>query len=114
MIANAASQPGKIVATAQASNGSVANINGIAGGALESGFSHADVATWAQAGTGMYEGKPHVPGLRLIAKQELDLAVDATLSVLKLVELLEELDDVAEVFHNVRLSDEALAALEAE
>jgi hypothetical protein len=67
MIANAVSQPGKIVATAQASNGSVANVNGIAGGALESGFSQADVATWAQKGTGMYEGKPNVPGLRLIA-----------------------------------------------
>jgi TRAP transporter TAXI family solute receptor len=67
MIANAVSQPGKIVATAQASNGSVANVSGIAGGAMESGFSQADVATWAQKGTGLYEGKPNVPGLRLIA-----------------------------------------------
>jgi hypothetical protein len=67
MIANAVSQPGKIVATAQASNGSVANVSGIAGGAMESGFSQADVATWAQTGTGLYEGKPNVPGLRLIA-----------------------------------------------
>ena len=67
MIANAVSQPGKIVVTAQASNGSVANVNAIAGGALESGFSQADVATWAQTGSGLYEGKPHVPGLRLIA-----------------------------------------------
>ena len=67
MIANAVSQPGKIVVTAQASNGSVANVSGIAGGALESGFSQADVATWAQKGTGLYEGKPNVAGLRLIA-----------------------------------------------
>ncbi len=67
MIANAVSQPGKIVATAQASNGSVANVTGISGGAMESGFSQADVATWAQTGTGIYEGKPNVPGLRLIA-----------------------------------------------
>ena len=67
MIANAVSQPGKIVVTAPASNGSVANVNAIAGGALESGFSQADVATWAQTGSGLYEGKPHVPGLRLIA-----------------------------------------------
>lgn len=67
MIANAVSQPGKIIVTAQASNGSVANVNAIAGGALESGFSQADVATWAQKGTGIYEGKPNVPGLRLIA-----------------------------------------------
>ncbi len=67
MIANAVSVPGKIVATAQASNGSVANVSGIAGGALESGLSQADVASWAFKGTGVYEGKPNVPGLRLIA-----------------------------------------------
>ena len=67
MIANAVSQPGKIVATAQASNGSLANVTGIAGGAMESGFSQADVATWAQKGTGIFEGKPNIPGLRLIA-----------------------------------------------
>ncbi len=67
MIANIVSQPGKIVSTAQASNGSLANVTGIAGGALESGFSQADVATWAQKGTGIFEGKPSVAGLRLIA-----------------------------------------------
>jgi transcriptional/translational regulatory protein YebC/TACO1 len=57
---------------------------------------------------------PEESGLRLIAKQELDLPVDATLSVLRIVEALEELDDVQDVYHNVTLSDEALAALEAE
>ena len=67
MIANAVSQPGKIVVTAQASNGSLANVTAINGGAMESGFSQADVATWAQKGTGIFEGKPSVPGLRLIA-----------------------------------------------
>ena len=67
MIANAVSQPGKIVATAQASNGSLANVNAVAGGSLESGFSQSDVATWAQQGTGIFEGKPHIPELRLIA-----------------------------------------------
>ena len=67
MIANAVSQPGKIVVTAQASNGSLANVTGIAGGALESGFSQADVASWAFTGKGVFEGKPNVPGLRLIA-----------------------------------------------
>ncbi|MCC7150690.1 MAG: TAXI family TRAP transporter solute-binding subunit [Rubrivivax sp.] len=67
MIANAVSQPGKIVVTAQASNGSLANVTAINGGALESGFSQADVATWAQKGTGIFEGKPAISGLRLIA-----------------------------------------------
>jgi uncharacterized protein len=56
-----------LVATAVASNGSVANVNGIAGGALESGFSQSDVAYWAYTGTGVFEGKPKVTGLRLIA-----------------------------------------------
>src|SRR5688572_25197899 len=67
MIANAVSQPGKIIVTAQAANGSLANVNGISGGAIESGFSQSDVATWAQKGTGVFEGKPNVPNLRLIA-----------------------------------------------
>jgi TRAP transporter TAXI family solute receptor len=56
-----------LVATAVASNGSVANINAIVGGAMESGFSQSDVAYWAYTGTGVFEGKPKVPGLRLIA-----------------------------------------------
>ncbi|MCC6194820.1 MAG: TAXI family TRAP transporter solute-binding subunit [Burkholderiales bacterium] len=56
-----------VVATAVASNGSVANINGIQSGSLESGFSQSDVAYWAYTGTGVYEGKPKVADLRLIA-----------------------------------------------
>jgi TRAP transporter TAXI family solute receptor len=56
-----------LVATAVASNGSVANINAIAGGSMESGFTQSDVAYWAYTGTGIYEGKPKVAALRLIA-----------------------------------------------
>lgn len=56
-----------LVATALASNGSVANINAIAGGSLESGFTQSDVAYWAHSGTGVFEGKPAVEGLRTIA-----------------------------------------------
>jgi len=56
-----------LIATAVASNGSVGNVNSVAGGALESGFSQSDVAYWAQTGTGLWEGKPAVEGLRLIA-----------------------------------------------
>jgi YebC/PmpR family DNA-binding regulatory protein len=52
--------------------------------------------------------------LRMIAKQDLELPVDQTLSVLRAIESLEELDDVQSVFHNLKISDEALAALEAE
>ena len=57
---------------------------------------------------------PDEGGLRLIAKQEMDLSVDDTLSVIRFVENIEELDDVQYVYHNIRLSEEALAALEAE
>jgi uncharacterized protein len=67
MIANNVSQAGKIIVTAQASNGSVANVNAIISGAAESGFSQADVASWAYTGTGSYDGKPKVTDLRMIA-----------------------------------------------
>jgi TRAP transporter TAXI family solute receptor len=56
-----------VIATAVSSNGSVANINGIMGGSLESGFVQSDVASWAQTGTGVWEGKPAVEKLRAIA-----------------------------------------------
>ena len=47
LIANAISTPPQLVSTAVASNGSVANVNAIVGGAAESGFAQADVAYWA-------------------------------------------------------------------
>ena len=56
-----------LVASALSANGSVANINAIAGGSLESGFSQSDVATWAYTGTGIWEGKEPVESLRAIA-----------------------------------------------
>lgn len=67
MIANAVSQPGKIIATAQASNGSLANVNAVASGSMEAGFSQSDVASWAYTGTGVFEGKGKVADLRAIA-----------------------------------------------
>lgn len=57
--------------------------------------------------------KPDESGLRMVAKQELELDVDDTLQVMRLVETIEDLDDVQDVFHNVKVSDEALAALES-
>lgn len=56
-----------LVATAVASNGSIANINAINGGSSESGFSQSDVAFWAHSGTGLFEGKGKVEDLRAIA-----------------------------------------------
>ena len=57
----------KINVSAVATNGSVANVNGIVGGSMESGFSQADVNYWAYTGTGIYEGKSKVDELRAIA-----------------------------------------------
>lgn len=56
---------------------------------------------------------PEESGLRLIAKQELELETEATLSVLRLIDALEDLDDVQNVYHNVKISEDAIAALEA-
>ncbi len=56
-----------LVATAVASNGSVANVNAIAGGSMQSGFVQSDVAFWGYTGTGIYEGRPKVDTLRAIA-----------------------------------------------
>jgi hypothetical protein len=67
LIANAVSEPPRLVLSAVASNGSLANVNSIVGGALESGFSQADVAYWAFTGTGVFEGRPKVAELRSIA-----------------------------------------------
>lgn len=56
-----------LVASALASNGSVANVNAIEGGTLESGFVQGDVASWAYSGTGIWDGKPAAEKLRAIA-----------------------------------------------
>src|SRR6476659_3436326 len=66
MIANAISTD-KINVSAVATNGAVANVNGSVGGSMESGFSQADVNSWAYTGTGIYEGKPKIEELRVIA-----------------------------------------------
>jgi uncharacterized protein len=56
-----------VVATAVASNGSVANVNAISSGSMQSGFTQSDVAYWAFNATGIYDGRPKVDTLRAIA-----------------------------------------------
>ena len=56
-----------LVAIAQSSRGSVANVNGIKSGILSSGFSQSDVAYWAYSGTGTFEGQEPMQDLRAIA-----------------------------------------------
>ncbi len=56
-----------LLAIAQSSHGSVANIEAIADGRLESGFAQSDIAYWAYTGTGIFEGRSPARGLRAIA-----------------------------------------------
>jgi YebC/PmpR family DNA-binding regulatory protein len=57
--------------------------------------------------------QPEEAGLRMIPKQEMELSVEQTVHVLKALETIEELDDVQNVFSNLKMTEEALAALEA-
>ncbi len=52
-------------------------------------------------------------GLRMVPKQEIELPVDQAVQVMKALESIEELDDVQNVFSNLKMSEEALAAIEA-
>ena len=56
-----------LIAVAQASSGSVENIANIRAGMIESGFTQADVATWAYAGAGLYADVGPFTELRAIA-----------------------------------------------
>jgi YebC/PmpR family DNA-binding regulatory protein len=53
-------------------------------------------------------------GLRYIPKNEIELEPDATVQVMRTIELIEDLDDVQEVFSNLTITDEAIARLEGE
>jgi len=57
--------------------------------------------------------QPQEAGLRMLPKQEIELGVDETMQVMKALDSIEELDDVQNVFSNLKMSEEALAALEA-
>lgn len=57
---------------------------------------------------------PEEGGLRMLPNQEMELGVEDTLQVLRAVDSLDELDDVQNVFHNLHISEEALAALDEE
>jgi TRAP transporter TAXI family solute receptor len=59
--------PSGLIAIAQSSNGSVANVKGIQRGSLESGFAQSDIAYWAYTGTGGFSNDSPLLGLRSIA-----------------------------------------------
>ena len=56
-----------LVAVAQTSNGSVANVQAIRAGALEAALAQADVVYWAYTATGTFAGKDAIVNLRFIA-----------------------------------------------
>ena len=56
-----------LIATAQSSNGSVANVEAVSKGELDSGFTQSDIAFWAYNGTEIYEGEARIENLRAIA-----------------------------------------------
>lgn len=53
-------------------------------------------------------------GLQYTPNQEVELSVDHTVQVLRTLEGIEELDDVQNVYSNLKISDEAMASLESE
>jgi len=57
--------------------------------------------------------QPEEAGLRMIPKQELELSLDQTVHVMKALETIEEIDGVQNVFSNLKMSEQALAAIEA-
>jgi TRAP transporter TAXI family solute receptor len=56
-----------LIAIAQTTQGSVQNVELVAGKSLESGLCQSDVAYWAYSGSGMYSGGKPFDGLRAIA-----------------------------------------------
>lgn len=57
---------------------------------------------------------PEEAGLRMVPKQEVELDINETLQVMRVIESLEEMDDVQNVYSNLAMSEDALVALEAE
>lgn len=57
---------------------------------------------------------PDEAGLKMIPNQEMELGVEDTMQVMRTIENLEEMDDVNEVYSNLKISEEAMAAMEAE
>ncbi|MFT3891973.1 MAG: YebC/PmpR family DNA-binding transcriptional regulator [Anaerolineales bacterium] len=57
--------------------------------------------------------QPEEANLRMLPKQEMELGVEHTMQVLRAIESIEDLDDVQNVYSNLKVSDEAIAALES-
>jgi YebC/PmpR family DNA-binding regulatory protein len=73
------------------------------------------VETFKSISDSLHKAKiaPEDAGLRMIPANLMELDVDETLQVMRVIEALEELDDVQNVFTNLNISEEAVARLEA-
>jgi len=56
--------------------------------------------------------QPEEAELRMVPNHEMELPLDETLQVMRVVEALEELDDVQNIYSNLFISDEALSEVE--
>ena len=56
-----------LIALAQVSNGSVANVEAVSSGSIEAGLAQADVIYWAYSGTGRFANRSAMTGLRTVA-----------------------------------------------
>jgi YebC/PmpR family DNA-binding regulatory protein len=73
------------------------------------------IESFKEIATRLHKAKvqPDEAELRMSPKQEMELSPDGTVHVLKTLETIEELDDVQNVYSNLKVSEEAIAALEA-
>ena len=55
--------------------------------------------------------QPEASGLRMDPKLEVELDLEKTIQVMRVIDALEELDDILEVYSNMKVSEEALEGL---
>jgi transcriptional/translational regulatory protein YebC/TACO1 len=72
------------------------------------------VESFKEIATRLHKAKvqPEEAGLRMSPKQEMELDTDGAVKVLRALEAIEDLDDVQNVYSNLKVSDEAITALE--
>ncbi|MRR32879.1 YebC/PmpR family DNA-binding transcriptional regulator, partial [bacterium] len=58
--------------------------------------------------------QPEEAELRYVANQETELSVADTLQTMRAIESIEDLDDVQNVYSSLKITEEAMAAMEAE
>jgi transcriptional/translational regulatory protein YebC/TACO1 len=73
------------------------------------------VESFKEIATLLHKAKvqPEEAGLRMSPRQEVELKAEDTVQVLKALEAIEDLDDVQNVYSNLKVSEEALAAIES-